>query len=43
MGFFRGTQERVRNSGGERAFRVRATEDLLYMYYHINGIRQFTV
>ena len=26
MGFFQGTQERVRNSRGERAISVRATE-----------------
>ena len=29
MGFFQGTQERVRNSRGGRAIRVRATEVLL--------------
>ena len=28
--FFHGTQERVRNSRGKRAIRVRATEDLLW-------------
>ena len=31
MGFFQGTQERVRNSRGKRAIGVRATEVLLYM------------
>ena len=30
MGFFQGTQERVRNSRGERDISVRATEGLLY-------------
>ena len=30
MGFFQRTQERVRNSHGKRAIRVRATEVLLY-------------
>ena len=30
MGFFLGTQERVRNSHGKRAISVRATEVLLY-------------
>ena len=30
MGFFQGTQERVRNSRGKRAISVRATEFLLY-------------
>ena len=29
-GFFQGSQERVRNSGGKRAISVRATEGLLY-------------
>ena len=29
MGFFQGTQERVRNSRGKRAISVRATEGLL--------------
>ena len=29
MGFFQGTQERVRNSRGKRATSVRATEVLL--------------
>ena len=32
MGFFLGTQERVRNSRGKRAISIRATEELLYMY-----------
>ena len=31
MGFFLETQERVRNSRGKRAIRVRATEVLLYV------------
>ena len=31
MGFFQGTQERVRNSRGKRAISVRATEVLLYI------------
>ena len=31
VGFFLGTQERVRNSRGGRAISVRATEVLLYM------------
>ena len=34
MGFFQGTQERVRNSGSKRAISVQATENgitLLYM------------
>ena len=31
MGFFQGTQDRVRNSRGKRAFGVRAIEVLLYM------------
>ena len=30
MGFFQGTQERVRNSRGKRAINVRAIEVLLY-------------
>ena len=30
IGFFQGTQERVRNSHGKRAISVRATEVLLY-------------
>ena len=32
MGFFQGTQERVRNSHGKRAISVRAIEVLLYMF-----------
>ena len=32
MGFFQGTQERVRNSHGKRAINVRGTEVLLYFY-----------
>ena len=32
MGFFYGTQERVRNSRGKRASSVRATEASLYFY-----------
>ena len=31
MGFFLGTEERVRNSRGKRAISVRATEGLLYL------------
>ena len=31
MGFFIGTQERVRNSRGKRAIGVPATEGLLYV------------
>ena len=31
MGFFKGTQERVRNSCGKRDINVRATEGLLYI------------
>ena len=31
LGFFPGTKERVRNSRGKRAIRVRATEVLLYI------------
>ena len=31
MGFFLGTQERVRNSRGKRAISVQATEGLLYI------------
>ena len=34
MQFFQGTQERVRNSRGKRAIRVRATEVLLYLKLH---------
>ena len=30
MGFFQGTQERVRNSRGKRDISIRATEVLLY-------------
>ena len=30
LGFFKVSQERVRNSGCKRAISVRATEDLLY-------------
>ena len=33
MGFFLGTQERVRNSRGKRAISVRATEVLLYRFW----------
>ena len=32
MGFFQGTEERVRNSRGRRAISVRATEVLLYKH-----------
>ena len=31
MGFFQGTQERVRNSRGKRAISVRATDSLPYL------------
>ena len=34
MGFFQGTQERVRNSRGKRAIIVRAMELLLYFAMH---------
>ena len=34
MGFFQGTQERVRNSHGKRAISVHATEVLLYITLH---------
>ena len=33
MGFFQGTQERVRNSRGKRAISDRAIEDLLYVLF----------
>ena len=33
LGFFQGTQERVRNSRGKRANSVRATEGLLYRFH----------
>ena len=33
MGFFQGTQERVRNSRGKRAISVRAIEVLLYIVF----------
>ena len=32
MGFFQGTEERVRNSRGRQAISVRATEVLLYIF-----------
>ena len=32
MGFFQGTEERVRNSHGKQAISVRATEVLLYTH-----------
>ena len=35
MGFFLGTQERVRNNRGKRAIIVRATEVLLDMCLHV--------
>ena len=38
MGFFQGTQERVRNSRGKRAINVRATEVLLYFETSLFGI-----
>ena len=31
IGFFQGTQERVRNSHGKQAISVRATDGLLYL------------
>ena len=34
MGFFQGTQERVRNSRGKRAIRVRVTEGQLYVQHY---------
>ena len=37
MGFFPGTQERVRNSRGKRAISVRATEVLLYILFVENN------
>ena len=33
MGFFHGTEERVRNKRGRRAIRVRAIEVLLYIVF----------
>ena len=33
MGFFQGTQERIRNSRGKRAINVRAIEVLLFVKY----------
>ena len=36
VGFFQGTQERVRNSHGRRAIRVRATEALLYIIFKLH-------
>ena len=33
MGFFQGTQERVRNSRGKRGISVRAIEVLVYIYF----------
>ena len=35
IGFFPGTQERVRNSRGKQAISVRATEVLLYVFYNL--------
>ena len=35
MGFFQGTQERVRNSRGKRAINVRAIEVLLYIFLYL--------
>ena len=35
MGFFQGTQDRVRNSRGKRAISVRAIEVLLYMFSYL--------
>ena len=38
VGFFQGTQERIRNSRGRQAIRVRAIEDLLYVHFkHIKA------
>ena len=36
MGFFKGTQELIRNSLGKRVIIVRATEGLLYLYIVAN-------
>ena len=36
MGFFQGTQARVRNSHGKRAISVRAIEVLLYLSKHLS-------
>ena len=42
MGFFPGTQERVRNSHGKRAISVRTTEVLMYIYaMHSANHRQY--
>ena len=41
MGFFQGTQERVRNSSSKRAISVRATEVLLYLPYLEKAITKF--
>ena len=41
MGFFQGTQERVRNSCGKRAISVRATEGILYMQFVCYSQRHF--
>ena len=38
MGFFLGTQERIRNSRGKRALSVRATEVILYVLYFVYSI-----
>ena len=37
MGFFLGTQERVRNSRGKQAISVRAIEVLLYLELYIRA------
>ena len=39
VGFFQGTQRRVRNSRGKRAISVRATEVLLYLDCHQSAFR----
>ena len=43
MVFFKGTQERVRNSHGKRATRVRATEDSTVPQSKFSGPRKFTL
>ena len=42
MGFFQGTQERVRNSRGKQAISVRATEVLLYIFHFIFLIHKYS-
>ena len=41
IGFFQGTQERVRNSRSKRAISFRATEVLLYLPYLEKAITKF--